>query len=278
MPDVHYATMAGRDNMGYLLSETIAKCGKYFKTFTIVDTGATDNTAQLPASVINLHDWNDDWIKAYTAAMSNVPVGDWFLFMDSDEFPSPDLCKNIQSYVDEINSKGYNSCGIRSNHHSYDWNGNLTNRSMGLTDFTKCVIVKKLHTTSAAANGSHTMFTQTDRKHIFAPANFFYNHVKSDYTICRSLFTQGFRYPEHMGDLIKGIDLIKEFNSKTGFKTCADYLAYLETDMEDGNTDILKSWADSPYQPLRETHDILIKYRKNKFKPGFCSNSCCNYD
>jgi glycosyltransferase involved in cell wall biosynthesis len=223
--------MTGRDNMGYLLADIVKNCAKYFKTFTIVDTGSTDETAQLPVKVIDLRNWNDDWVKAYMTSISNVPIGDWFLFMDSDECPSPDLCKNIQAYVNEIDSKGFNSCGIRSNHHTYEWDGRLSHRTMGLTDWRKWVLLKKLSTITADTKGGHCMFIQNDRKHCDAPINYYYNHLKSNFSVCRSIFCHGFRFPNYMGDLDKGLDLINEFKAKTGFKTCSDFFSYLESDM-----------------------------------------------
>lgn len=275
MPDVHLVSMTGRDNMAYLLKDIITKCGKNFKTITIVDTGATDDTASLPAKVINLHDWNDDWVKAYMAAISDIPIGDWFLFIDSDEYPNSQMCHGIQNFVNDINSKGFNISGIRGYLHIYGWDGNLEHTDLNPA-WRKHILVKKLANTHAIANAGHCSYQQVEKKETDSPAEFFYNHVKSRYTIARSGLCHGFRYPHGHG-LDGDTELIEKFKSELNLKTCSDLFGYLEGPMDDSNCEVFKIWATGKAE-RKEIHDLLIVHKKNQFMPIFCKNDCCKYD
>jgi len=261
--------------MAYLLKDIIKNCSPYFKSTTIVDTGATDDTAQLPVNVINLHDWNDDWVKAYMTAIRDVPMGDWFLFMDSDEFPNLKLCQDIQELVKDYDAKGFNQVSLRGFPHLYDWDGNLEYRRSD-PNWRKFVLVKKLSTTYSTAVGGHCAYYQKEQKVIDTPPQYFYNHVKSKYTVARSPFAHGFRFPHSFSYSPEDVAMIEAFKAKTGLRSCADFMAYLEGPMDD--CDAFKVWEGPQDCSERiNIYDILIKHKKKQFKPIFCNGDCCKY-
>jgi hypothetical protein len=264
--------------MAYLLKDIIKHCSPYFKSTTIVDTGATDDTAQLPVNVINLHDWNDDWVKAYMTAIRDIPIGDWFLFMDSDEFPNLKLCQGIQELVNDCDVKGFNVCGLRGLLHIYGWDGKLEYTEMS-PNWRKRVLVKKLSDIYATANGSHCEYFQVNRKLTDTPPEFFYNHLKSRFTLARSRFTQGFRFPSAFA-LENDTTMIEAFNSKTGLVSCADFLKYLEGSMD--GSEAFDRWADCKdlddiYDSRTLIYNLLIVNKGKQFVPIFCHNDCCKY-
>ena len=259
--------------MAYLLKDIIKNCSPYFKSTTIVDTGATDDTAQLPVNVIKFHDWNDDWVKAYMMAIRDVPVGDWFLFMDSDEYPNLKLCQEIKAFVKDCDAKGFNMCSLRGQLHYYDWDGNLEFSRLD-PNWRKFVLVKKLADTTAKAIGGHCSYQQVERKVLDTPPHYFYNHVKSRYTVARSPFAHGFRHTHSFSYTPEDIAVIEAFKAKTGLSSCADFMGYLEGPME--HTDYFKGWEVGHSQRIN-IYDILIKHKKKQFKPTFCKGECCKY-
>lgn len=288
---VHFCTMTGRDNMGYLLKDTVKYVSPYVASIQIVDTGSTDNTKELgklpKVKIHNIPSWSGDWVQAYMTAIKDIPNNDWFLFMDSDEVPCKLLLENLEKVVAEGNNKQANKIGLRSNQHLYDWDGKLMYTQLpGIkadpdpktNHWRKYVLCKKTTDILAKATGGHCGYHYKAEKIVPAPGMMYYNHYKSLYTQGRSRFTHGFQYPFSFNGLKddESVKLINEFKSKTGLKTVDNFLQYLEGEMP--QTDLFAEWKKYPQgHNKNEVYDILIRHKLKRFMPGFCAGECCKY-
>lgn len=106
MTAVHYCTFGGADNRGYYLRRSYEFCQAWFDSFHISDTGATDETTQLTAELLGdprvrykkipeSYLQQPSWLEAIEQVIADIPDGDWFLFMDSDERPAPTLLHQL---------------------------------------------------------------------------------------------------------------------------------------------------------------------------------------
>jgi len=110
MTAVHYCTFGGADNRGHYLRRSYEFCQSWFDSFHISDTGATDVTTQLTAELLGdprvrykkipeSYLQQPSWLEAIEQVIADIPDGDWFLFMDSDERPAPTLLRQLRRAV-----------------------------------------------------------------------------------------------------------------------------------------------------------------------------------
>jgi len=289
--------MTGRDNNKYILQDMLDICYKYFESFTIVDTGSSDNTSSL-ASIYknvflkNLPEWNGDWPQAYAAAIEDLPIDSWFLFMDADEIPNQELLKNINILIKNAENIGANNIGLRSNLHIYNWDNiceytelpNIKANPNEKNCFRKHVLVKKFGSMKIPATGGHCSFQPQPNIQYNAMGHMFYNHYKSKYTIGRSLLTHGFQFPFSFSGLqdkntkpceneccsypelkIKksAIDELKEYNNKLTKYDNSFIHIEINNNVVKLIDDCDNNFLDRKKIVLKFIQDVCNKYNKN---------------
>jgi tetratricopeptide (TPR) repeat protein len=97
--------MIVRDEAG-MLPGFLAACTGLWDDLCVVDTGSRDTTvALLEAAGAHLihRPWDDDFAAARNASL-DLATGDWILFLDADERPTPAACREIRALLDDASA------------------------------------------------------------------------------------------------------------------------------------------------------------------------------
>ncbi len=151
--------MCGADNRYEILKETIEIIEPYFDEIHIVDNGSTDATPELvkispKVTYLRIDNWDGNWTTCYLATIRNVCKGEWFLFNDSDERPSPKLLQEIRWLTLVGDRLGYNVFALHSCHH-FDEDGMVS--AVLSKDFSKYNLLKR-EDMKISAFGGHSGF------------------------------------------------------------------------------------------------------------------------
>lgn len=122
---IHWCTMCGADNCYEILKKTITIIEPYFDEIHIIDNGSTDQTPTLvnlspKISYQRIENWDGNWAKCYFESIRFVRKGEWFMFHDSDERPSPEMLKNLREITTYGDMHNINTFSVQSCHHTYD--------------------------------------------------------------------------------------------------------------------------------------------------------------
>lgn len=105
-------------NEGKNIAKSINSYKKYADEIIVVDTGSTDNTAEiaevLGAKVIHFK-WCNDFAAAKNAGI-DAACGDWIICLDADEYFAGNTAKNIRKAVAEADREGKTAIGCRMEH------------------------------------------------------------------------------------------------------------------------------------------------------------------
>lgn len=287
-PHIHWCTMCGADNKYEMLKETIQIIEPYFDEIHIVDNGSTDETPSLvelspKVTYQRIDNWNNDWTLCYFDAIKNVRYGEWFIFNDSDERPSPKLLKHLREVTQQADATGINTLSVSSCCHFYNDNGACsTNYKSVLTSdgFTKDNFVKRLNM-KISAFGGHTGYHLLKRKaaplRSFNP-EFFYNHYKSISSIRVSGFTHGFIYPTSFGGLSPYASEILKVRKDLGITSIAQLFNILHTgDVPQPIYDLVSQWEFSKGE-AREVWELIVRDACHTQFPTQCNQECCRYE
>jgi len=86
-----------------MLPDFLAAADGLWDELVVVDTGSVDQTRSLLATAgaqILERPWDDDFAAARNASLEPA-TGDWILFLDADERPSAELCRQIRDLLDD---------------------------------------------------------------------------------------------------------------------------------------------------------------------------------
>lgn len=92
---------AGKDIPGSVIKYNLRVYAKLFKHVYIVDGKLTDEAKEFYSQFENVtaidSPWKDSYVDQYRAWRDAVPKGEWVLYLDCDEIPSPELALYIAS-------------------------------------------------------------------------------------------------------------------------------------------------------------------------------------
>ncbi len=94
----------------------------------VVDTGSTDRTVEL-AEKLGAKVYHFSWIDDFAAAKNYAcgqATGDWIIFLDADEYMTPEDVEKTQSLLTEIENEGAGYLAILTNLFNLDEAGKIT--------------------------------------------------------------------------------------------------------------------------------------------------------
>ena len=303
-PRLHYCTFAGADNRYPYLERTYETCVDYFDAMHIADLGASDETSRLNAR--DLHDSRvhyrrlpdetiSTWSKTLSSAIDDVPVGDWFLLMDSDERPSPMLLEAIRDLVGRSDRDGVNCVHVTGLLH---YNGVLDaegwrtpeewfeSRPKTLDEFqrrpvwTKPMLIKRLPGLTAQSTGPHGHYRQPGMKPGYTPL--WYNHYKTESQMAQSY--AGFSWQlTHLVTFSVPIDSPAyarhaEIVTRSGLTTVASLLEAIRSNaVPEFVMDYWASLRDSRFVALQMAYRHAHEFHFQVHLTETCRLSCCAY-
>jgi glycosyltransferase involved in cell wall biosynthesis len=292
---VHFRLLAGGDNRYGYLADTVRVSRPYFRSIRIVDTGSTDDTDTLGnldgVWYHALPDWNDNWPYAYMTSIDDVPMGDWFLFLDSDERPGQRLLEYLANEIGFLDRKGLNAARIPGVYH-LDGKVECADPARILESWpqshdeylqkqwwTRQTLVKRLPSTTAVAFGGHCSFRQTQESFQYLP--YHYNHYKSCSQLaasavlcswsCLESYAVPVGSPEH--------NRHEELRRLTGLWTANDLSADIAAAaVPDVLLDYWKTLQHSPYAVLRDYWKYAFEFHfRIELALQPCGQACCHY-
>lgn len=284
---VHWCTMCGADNCYQILKETIEIIEPYFDEIHIVDNGSTDQTSTLvnlspKITYMRIENWDGNWPRCYYDAIRYVRKGEWFVFHDSDERPSPEMLKNLQEIIRFANLSRINTFSVQGCHHSYnDMNQGSSQYYAVIANpgFTKANFLKR-DDMKIAAFGGHTGFQLFKRKAMELRdlnPHFFYNHYKSRASVRLSSFAHGFMYPTTFGGLQPYADQIIQLRNELGITKMSQLYEMLYTkNIPQKILDLVSTWEHVGREP-QEVWELLIRDNCEHQVQTHCDQPCCAY-
>jgi glycosyltransferase involved in cell wall biosynthesis len=285
---IHWCTMCGADNKYAILKETIEIIEPFFDEIHIIDNGSTDETPTLvhlspKISYKRIENWNGDWTRCYYESIRYVRKGEWFMFHDSDERPSPELLVNLKEITQFAEQRNINSLSVPSCHHSYDdanhVHSNYDKVLVSTNSFTKENFLRRENMVIRAF-GSHTGFQLFEKKAMplrkISPS-FFYNHYKSSSDVRISVFTQGFMFPTSFSGLQPYAHEILRLREELGITEITQLFAMLHTKkVPQPMLDFISKWEHVKGEP-HEVWELIIRDRCTYQLPTHCDQACCKY-
>jgi glycosyltransferase involved in cell wall biosynthesis len=299
-PVVDFVTFAGADNRAKMLGDTFRVIRPFFKTIHLLDTGSTDNTPDL-AQEYNLNYFrqeglnNGNWAPTIELALSQVPVGRWFVYMDSDERPSPhfldQLFDNVR-YLEKNNlgqGQVFNILHLDGKHvefgedvntHVQSWEneGRIKGGRPKRNPFCKGAI-NRYFRNKVTTNGPHFGIDSYNRKYAWLPT--YYNHYKTtnqaeiSWVMCSWPFCKYHGLPKDSEEEALFQRIAVEHNIPTGQELQARARAgTLPTELLDAT----KQWNGSKYNLLQAYYNWANVYNfEIRNESPYCGKACCSY-
>lgn len=300
----HLRILFGADNRFKYVNDTIQVSHNFFDTVRIVNTGPdvlTEQFINLPpnVSIETLNFFYGDLEVARNNFLYDVDIGDYMMWLDSDERPSQSLLNNIDFLIDELEkTDALNAIFSVIPHIWEDEDDKLSIGCLHVPSLNR--MVKKVHKyTSAISNfGGHGEiynYDNFDKWYACSGDIGFINHYKSRLSIAQSAFTSVFANPcinSSVIDATSEYEKSDEFKLVTEFKLFHKVISntdlikklYFERDEEfiadlkllAENPILINSKLTSNY--YKEWHMFSKKYNFSWETPdGFCGKDCCKY-
>lgn len=284
---IHWCTMCGADNRYKILKETIQYIEPYVDEIHIIDNGSTDETPSLvnispKVSYLRIDNWDGNWAHCYEQSIRNVCYGEWFMFHDSDERPSPQMLKNLRSITNWADQNHVNTFAVQSCHHVYDDNGQGFSTYENVIDrlgFVKENFLRR-ENMKISAFGGHTGFNLINKKSYqirnLSP-HYFYNHYKSVSSVRVSSFTHGFIYPTTFSGLESYAKEIIQLRLELGITKIEQLFDMLHTKkFPQKLLDLVATWQHSGKE-AEVIWELIIRDQGYHVLPTECDKPCCDY-
>lgn len=294
--NVNLVILTGADNRADYIRDTLNVSEGYFKEMFVIDTGSTDDTEVIvkhsPARHVPFPEFHDNWNDAFSRALTVVPAGEWFLFMDSDERPSQVLLDNIVADCEFMQGCNVGIGSIPNVLHydgraceSPDGKGSSVierfpkdNRAFNQAGiWTKSVIIFN-EGVRVESNGSHSGFVSKRPSYYFPH---WYNHLKTPSQLVKSAMLCSWcdisTYSVSRGS--QEWRDHERLKSETGLKTSRDIDRAIRTNsVPQAFMDLWKSWENSKFETAREyfrwAHVYGFQLTSSQHR---CGDICCRY-
>lgn len=295
---VHLCILAGADNRYAYLRDTVHLSRQYFAAIHLIDTGSTDGTESLgrieKVCYRRLAGWRDDWPQAYSEATRDIPYGDWFLFLDSDERPSQHLLDCLADDLQQLENEQQNCAYLPAMLH-------LGGRPFSLEThdpatllaawpatheeylhhpcWTKRILIKLLPTTFLGANGAHCSYAQAAEQGRYLPR--FYNHYKSEHEVAVSTVLCSWSRLEAYAVPVDSPEWRRHgaLRESTGLRSASAFLrAVRRGRVPSAWLEFWKTLESSRFPTLGEYWKFAFRFGfSTTIDAGFCGYSCCRY-
>ncbi len=289
---LHLCVICGRDNRYDYLRHTVSHALPVFDAIHIMDTGSTDRTSVLASlsPKINYFEWGRwalGWGDAYDCVRRDVPDGDWFTYLDSDELPSQYMLDHIRNSVERIEKEGYGQARIPNVLHVDGHRVGDPAPSLPRTPeefkirscWTKPIICRNGPELLVENFGMHAEFRHNARPATFLPL--YYCHHKHTAQIDAALSVCSFVLPE-------SCDIPVDREENQALRRLADcfsitdpnrLIEVLQNAPPREFIDLVSRWRDSDLTVCRHWYEW---YRRDFAVGGqallLCPESCCQYD
>jgi glycosyltransferase involved in cell wall biosynthesis len=297
---IDFVTFAGADNRVDMLRDTFRVIRPYFHTIHLLDTGSTDDTPKL-AEEFNLnyfrHDGldNSNWGPTISLALSQIKMGRWYVYMDSDERPSPHMLDRLDEYVSYLHKNNigqgviYNILHLDGKHvefgesvdqhvASWDAEGIIVGGRPKRNPFCKGAI-NRYFKNNVSTNGPHFGIDSYNKKAAWLPT--YYNHYKTQnqaeisWIMCSWPFGRYHGLKKDCPEEQLFMSIAHNHNIPTGQELQQRALAgTLPTEFLEAT----KAWKDSKSDLLRSYYNWANVYNfKINNKSPYCGDVCCRY-
>lgn len=301
LPKPDFVTFAGADNRYKMLGDTFRVIRHHFDRVHLLDTGSTDNTPDLK-NEFDLEYFrqeglnNGNWGPTIELALSHLRVGQWFVYMDSDERPSPHMLAKLPEYIEYLQNADigqgviYNIFHLNGRHHEFEGGsadqiakyeaiGILPHKSPPGGIFCKGAI-NRYHHNTVSTNGPHFGINSHNRRSAWMPT--FYNHYKvtnqmeTSWIMCSWPYCHYHGLPKNSKEEKLFLQLAKKHNMPTGQELYAKAIAgQLPAEL----ITAASAWKDSKYELLRAYYNWIHVYEfKLENQIPYCGDVCCSYD
>lgn len=304
MTAVHYCTFGGADNRGHYLHRSYELCQSWFDGFYVSDTGATDDTYLLssdnlgdprvhykyiPGDYFALPSWKD----LVEQVIADIPDGDWFLFMDSDERPAPSLLHQLRKAIalaEKVDCCQYLITGLMHINGATEqpldeWLARIPATEeayCGSGTWVKGNLLRKVPELRVEATGPHFGFRVDEHGPSRYLPGAWYNHygTTSDQVmkILRACWAIGYLRTFGVPEDSEEVKWHDEIVTKSGLLTPNELIAAIREDRLPGFVhEYLRSLATSPYYSLRVVSEAATRWNYQSNCRDDCGNACCRY-
>lgn len=279
----HLFMVNGPEQRDSIIVRTLNRCCDSFDTIKIIQNGVScDNPSIIDKYVIRKYNDFEQYSVCCQNLLDSIDIGDWFLYIDSDECPNKSLLEFFKNK--DFCSDIYNCIDISFMHHGIS-DGEYTCHIDGgmyfkpVRAFLKTTslhphVYMKLHFGFESDNLIHTYFSE-----------FRINHYKHNAAALLSTLAHYIYYPEAIGipecyEQVQCIkDMIHEFLPSSVYQLFDKkdiwnrvLLKMKEMSFDTSHLDILKGMYNG-VQLIINTSSL-----KNIYVCPKCEKECCNYD
>jgi hypothetical protein len=288
---LHLCLICGRDNRFNFIRHTVSQALPVFDAIHIMDTGSTDRTHELASqsSGINYFHWDrweHGWGDAYDCVRQDVPAGEWFVYLDSDELPSQYMLDHILESVARIEREGYGQARIPNVLHVDGkrlgppaWKLPRTPEEfVGSECWTKPIICRNGPWLEVENFGMHASYLNTEQPMVYLPL--YYCHHKHRAQIDASIAMCSFLMPESYSIPPDSEEhrVLRRLAEQFAIRSPNQLVDLLENDPPHAFVDVVADWEHYPLETCRHWH---AWYRSGFAVGGYplllCNESCCTY-
>tara|TARA_S200002703_G_scaffold21157_1_gene17669 strand:- start:1846 stop:2763 length:918 start_codon:yes stop_codon:yes gene_type:complete len=286
----HLLVIAGADNRAQLLDTLFERCGSYFDSMILTDTGSTDHTKDIAEkhSVRYVkRELNCDLPVCHDLGLELIPSNEWIMLCDSDECPSKPLLDGIERITSDANHLKIAKYLLPCRGHWFDISGNLVGDSTFHTvennwrhlldpnqNFAQPRLIKKTKDLHIKYRASHYSFVNEGTA-IYQPLP--WNHYKGVKSRSKSAFIHGLSFPEEHDFTGKEAEDWKVLKRKLGvsMKDISLWTALKKAPEE--CLSLWKSWRGLSEDNVANcVYMFVFEFDWDGEEPK-CNETCCDY-
>lgn len=276
----HLLMVNGPEQRDFIIEQTIDRCTPYFDCIKIVQNGLSniEPSDKIKSYIISSSKTFKPFYHACQTLLDSVCIGDWFLYIDSDE------CPNLELLI-HIHNKQFADCNtyqVPFYHHCIS-NGEVTSVIDG-SYFTPARFFKKEKSTVPSVYMDLHFGFISDNMNVFKNDSYRINHYKDYLATGLSTVSHYLSFPESIG-VQKDIDEVKKIVSRfDSYNMTTIYETFEDKKLWGSILDAAEHLRNEPdLSFLKNLHTYLTLiassdkklaeiYRYNK-----CIQPCCDY-
>ena len=296
---MHMAVTCGRENRHYYLDRTVRVTRDYVDTIHIIDTGSTDKTETLSdydkVNHVRINNWKNDFDQLTNILIDQIPNGEWFLYLDSDEIPTQALLSNMHNSIDTL-ERHQKNCGFVPNFPHWEgeaahWNDPYMPESHEEWEkkpvWSKGGLHRKDADLKATSYGSHYGPSRDNLLFEYI-GPYCYNHMKNHGQLANSVVIHSILFlfafdVEPDNDKSEIYAVIDGFRKKYNIEATNEFLDRIELGEREFIRDLeemcLSFKGDEENTIGRHYFDWCFRHNFT-YRPSriHCSHECCKYD